>query len=262
VPYNPVVHAFNFAYEDPVWREIAGDLRFRTALNLAINRDEIIDAVYYGFASPPVWVPAEFNPEEANRLLDEVGLDQRDNDGWRLAPDGERFEINLEVSAHLPDTVPANELIAEHYKAVGIFTTLKVVEIGLLFQHRNANQLQIDTVWNEATTMHAFGHARSHLIHHIPPWNQWYNSGGTAGEEPPDWFQELYELGIGIGPGIPWDQEIVDRYQQTFYDTIPHINVTYNPGTVLIVNDRLDNVFTEGVAQWVIYSSEQLFFGS
>ena len=262
VPYNPVVHAFNFAYEDPVWRQFAGDLRFRTALNLAINRDEIIDAVYYGFASPPVWVPAEFNPEEANRLLDEVGLDQRDNDGWRLAPDGERFEINLEVSAHLPDTVPANELVAEHYKAVGIFTTLKVVEIGLLFQHRNANQLQIDTVWNEATTMHAFGHARHHLIHHIPPWNQWYNSGGTAGEEPPDWFQELYELGIGIGPGIPWDQEIVDRYQQTFYDTIPQINVTYNPGTVLIVNERLDNVFTEGVAQWVIYSSEQLFFGS
>ena len=262
VPYNPVVHAFNFAYEDPLWRELAGDLRFRQALNLAINRDEIIDAVYYGFASPPVWVPSEFNLEEANRLLDEVGLDQRDNDGWRLGPDGERFEINLEVAAHLPDTVPANELIAEHYKAAGIFTTLKVVEIGLLFEHRNANQLQIDTVWNEATTMHAFGHARSHLIHHIPPWNQWYNSGGTAGEEPPDWFQELYELGIGIGPGIPWDQEIVDRYQQTFYDTIPHINVTYNPGTVLIVNERLDNVFTEGVAQWVIYSSEQLFFGS
>ena len=262
VPYNPVVHAFNFAYEDPLWRELAGDLRFRQALNLAINRDEIIDAVYYGFASPPVWVPSEFNLEEANRLLDEVGLDQRDNDGWRLGPDGERFDINLEVAAHLPDTVPANELIAEHYKAAGIFTTLKVVEIGLLFEHRNANQLQIDTVWNEATTMHAFGHARSHLIHHIPPWNQWYNSGGTAGEEPPDWFQELYELGIGIGPGIPWDQEIVDRYQQTFYDTIPHINVTYNPGTVLIVNERLDNVFTDGVAQWVIYSSEQLFFGS
>ena len=262
VPYNPVVHAFNFAYDDPVWRQLAGDLRFRKALNLAINRDEIIDAVYYGFAWPPVWVPAEFNPEEANRLLDEVGLDKRDNDGWRLAPDGERFEINLEVSAHLPDTVPANELVAEHYKAVGIFTTLKVVEIGLLFQHRNANQLQIDTVWNEATTMHAFGHARQHLIHHIPSWNQWYNSGGTAGEEPPDWFQELYELGIGIGPGIPWNQEIVDRYQQTFYDTIPQINVTYNPGTVLIVNDRLDNVFTEGVAQWVIYSSEQLFYGS
>ena len=135
VPYNPVVHAFNFAYEDPLWREIAGDLRFRQALNLAINRDEIIDAVYYGFASPPVWVPTEFNLEEANRLLDEVGLDQRDNDGWRLGPDGERFEINLEVSAHLPDTV-------------------------------------------------------------------------------------------------------------------------------LIVNERLDNVFTEGVAQWVIYSSEQLFYGS
>ena len=51
VAYNPVVHAFNFAFEDPVWRQLAGDLRFRQALNLAINRAEIIDAVYYGFAS-------------------------------------------------------------------------------------------------------------------------------------------------------------------------------------------------------------------
>ena len=260
VPYNPVVHAFNFGYDDPVWRELADDLRFRRALNLAINRDEIIEAVYYGFASPPEWIPAEYNPEEANRLLDEVGLDKRDGDGWRLRPDGERFEINLEVAAHLPDTVPANELISEHYKAVGVFTTLKVVEIGLLFEHRNANQLQIDTVWNEATTLHAFGHARHHLIHHIPVWNQWYNSGGEAGEEPPAWFDELYQLGISIGPGIPWDQEIVDRYKQTFYDTIPQINATYNPGTVLIVNENLDNVFTKGVAQWVIYSAEQLFY--
>jgi peptide/nickel transport system substrate-binding protein len=262
VPYNPVVHAFNFAYEDPVWRQLAGDLRFRKALNLAINRDEIIDAVYYGFASPPEWVPATYDPDEAGRLLDAVGLDKRDSDGWRLGPDGERFEINLEVTAHLPDTVPANELIAEHYRAVGLYTTLEVVEIGLFIERRNANQYQIDTLWNEATTLHAFGHAKHHLIGHIPPWSQWYNSGGEQGEEPPAWFQELYDLGLGIGPGIPWDQEIVDRYQQTFYDTIPQINVTYNPATVLIVNQDLRNVFTEGVAQWVIYSSEQLYYES
>ena len=50
--------------------------------------------------------------------------------------------------------------------------------------------------------------------------------------------------------------------QATFYETIPQINVTYNPATVLIVNEQLRNVFTEGVAQWVIYSSEQLYYGN
>ena len=137
-----------------------------------------------------------------------------------------------------------------------------MVEIGLFIERRNANQYQIDTLWNEATTLHAFGHAKDHLINHIPPWRQWYRSGGEQGEEPPVWFRELYDLGLGIGPGIPWDQEVVDRYRQTFFDTIPQINVTYNPATVLIVNRQLRNVFTEGVAQWVIYSAEQLYYGS
>ena len=115
-------------------------------------------------------------------------------------------------------------------------------------------------MWNEATTLHAFGHARHHLIPPHSLWNQWYNSGGEAGEEPPAWFDELYQLGIGIGPGIPWDQDIVRPLPADIYDTIPQINVTYNPGTVLIVNKDLDNVFTKGVAQWVIYSADRLFY--
>ena len=41
---------------------------------------------------------AEYDPDRANALLDEIGLDQRDSDGFRLGPDGETLFINMQVA--------------------------------------------------------------------------------------------------------------------------------------------------------------------
>ena len=82
----------NHTHADPAWRQMVSELRFRQALNLAINRDEIIDSVYIGLVGKPkVFAPAEYDQERANQLLDAVGLDQRNADGWRLGPDGKVF---------------------------------------------------------------------------------------------------------------------------------------------------------------------------
>ena len=52
----------NQTFDDETWRKIAQDVRFRQALSHAINRQEIIDSVYYGFASMPlVSVGEEFS---------------------------------------------------------------------------------------------------------------------------------------------------------------------------------------------------------
>lgn len=42
----------NLTYEDTVWRQVVRDIRFRKALNMALDRQEIIDSIYYGFAEP------------------------------------------------------------------------------------------------------------------------------------------------------------------------------------------------------------------
>lgn len=259
-PFVAAGHAFNFTYDDPVWRQVVNDLRFRQALSFAINRDEIIDAVYYGLASKPVWNNDEYSPSKAKQLLDDMGLDKKDADGWRLGPDGERFELNIDITAHLPDTVPIFEIVNEHYKAVGLFTSINTIDVGLLGQRRGGNQLIIDTFWQEATTLHAFGHAKWHLTAPNPLWNQWYNSGGTDGEEPPTWFKDLYQLGISIGPGIPWDDSVVAEYQRQFYENIPQINIVEDSKTSVIAHAKLGNVFTGGVGQWLIYSAEQLYY--
>jgi len=150
---TPVDVFVNMTYDDPVWRQVVRDVRFRKALSLGIDRDQIIEAVYNGFAQPASQIPAEYDPDTANALLDEVGLDQRDADGWRLGPDGEVFDMPFEISASGPDMVPVTELIIEFWKALGLNTTMKTIEGGLRGQRQAANALQITMNWVHATVL-------------------------------------------------------------------------------------------------------------
>ena len=101
------------ATSDPSGAALNRDVRFRRALSLAINRDEINAVIYFGLApegnntalpqplfarSTATAMGAEFDPDQANALLDEIGLTERSSDGIRLLPDGEPLEIVVETA--------------------------------------------------------------------------------------------------------------------------------------------------------------------
>ena len=121
----------NQTFPDETWRKLAQDIRFRQALSLAIDRDEIIESVYYGFASKPlVSVGEEFSQYDvarANALLDEMGLTERGANGMRMV-DGQPFSILLEHGAHAPDLAPVAELVSEHLKDIGIDVQVKQID--------------------------------------------------------------------------------------------------------------------------------------
>ena len=92
---------------------LLNDARFRRALSLAIDREDIIDAEYGGqleaatcspgpasyFHNPRLYkAGVEHRPEEANRLLDDIGLTRRDYEGFRTFRDGSRMTFFLDVS--------------------------------------------------------------------------------------------------------------------------------------------------------------------
>ena len=83
---------------DPTWRKVTGDVRFRRALSLAINRPEILKNFYLDqFAKLPTRSSsAEYSVDKANALLDEMGM-KKGADGFRAAPDGKPFSILFEV---------------------------------------------------------------------------------------------------------------------------------------------------------------------
>ena len=114
----------NLTYVDETWRSVVQDIRFRRALSLAMDRQEIIDAIWYGFAELPTVQDATYDPEAAEALLDEMGLDQRDADGFRLGPDGKTFTILFETNDQIyADFINAAELYAQFWSAVGVKTT-------------------------------------------------------------------------------------------------------------------------------------------
>ena len=61
-----------------------------------------------------------YDPEEANRILDEAGYADTDGDGVRETPDGEPMELRFVVRTESPETVDAGEFIVEWMRDIGV----------------------------------------------------------------------------------------------------------------------------------------------
>jgi peptide/nickel transport system substrate-binding protein len=127
----------NLNARDPVWRAVLRDPRFRRALSLGINRHDINQALFFGLAresgdtvlpqSPlyrgdyaKAW--CDYDVAQANRLLDEAGLDKRDSDGVRLLPDGRRANLIIEAASDNTDFIDILELVGDDWVKLGLRT--------------------------------------------------------------------------------------------------------------------------------------------
>ena len=125
----------NLTANDEEWRKLMRDVRFRRALSLAIDREELNQVVYIGLAKPsnntimprselfkPEYATkwANYDPKMANKLLDEIGLTKKDSQGFRLLPDGRPATIVVEHSSEETEDNDALALIADNWKKIGI----------------------------------------------------------------------------------------------------------------------------------------------
>ncbi|MEM1278235.1 MAG: ABC transporter substrate-binding protein, partial [Pseudomonadota bacterium] len=100
------VFGFNVTSEDLEKRKVFGDLRFRKAMSHAINRTELNDVAFFGLGTPQQYIgfsprpsfvdesllsyATEYNPDEAKKMLAEVGLKDTDGDGFLELPNGDK----------------------------------------------------------------------------------------------------------------------------------------------------------------------------
>ncbi|HQS13700.1 ABC transporter substrate-binding protein [Reyranella sp.] len=125
----------NLTTNDAEWRKLMRDVRFRRALSLAIDREELNQVVYIGLARPsnntimprselfkPEYATkwAQYDPKLANKLLDEIGLTKKDSQGIRLLPDGRPATIVVEHASEETEDSDALTLIADNWKKIGI----------------------------------------------------------------------------------------------------------------------------------------------
>lgn len=256
----------NQTFDDPVWQQLAQDVRFRQALSHAINRDEIIESIYYGLAGYPLQtVGAEnstYDVDLANALLDELGMTERDADGFRMGPDGNPFSILTEHGAHAPDLEPVAELISEQMKDVGINMQIKRIDPQLWGQRNTANELQATVFW-----AHDQNGDNDRLMGNFglfgQEWNIWFNSAGAEGVEPPDWVKEALARNTArwesVAGGDEYNQLLEEGHQwQQQY--IPQITIVENVKYAMIANAKLRNVATSGYAIASNFAGEQLWY--
>ena len=245
-------------YADPNWQQLAQDLRFRQAVSLAINRQEIIDTVYAGYAALPLQTVGEkfsqFDVARANALLDEIGLTQKDAEGYRQYADGKMVQILLEYIEQTPDIAQVSILTGQYLKAIGLKVTVRVNN------NLDFNQAQTTISWSHDKG----GFSDVGDISTISPvWSSWLTTQGKQGKEPPQWVKDIVKIEAEKWAAVPgtaaYNQKDKAIYQwsQENLPLITYVEFVKNP---LIVNQNLKNVPSAGYAIAANFSVVQMYF--
>ena len=193
---------------DPVLEEIANHPNWTRALSVAIDREEINESLFYGLARMGQMAPmpnskyfkekygaawAQYDPDLANQLLDEMGL-KKGSDGIRLRPDGKRLSYMIEhagirVGASVAEFT---EMVITYWREVGIEATTKQIDESLYNERMNANQVECG-IW----------HADRCTDMLLPIQMQWYvpvADGGQGGVSRAwqDWYTAVDKEAEGI----------------------------------------------------------------
>lgn len=270
-----VLIQFNQTIEDPVLREIFQDVRFRRAMSHAINREEINEVLYFGLGEPrnttvlPIasaykeeFAKAyiEYDPDLANQLLDEMGLDKRDSEGFRLRPDGRRLSITIDYTESDTPKTPTLELVKEYWEAVGVQTQLNYMTNTLVAERATANLIQVGIHHADRSTdplvfTEPFWYAPVQVGWEQTTWPlyaQWYNTGGAAGEEPPEHVKELIDIFNAMQRTTDEDErvQLLQQLLQRQAENLWTLGTVGNAPFVIVVQNAVRNVPETGWWGW------------
>lgn len=264
----------NMNTNDPVWRGLMRDVRFRRALSLGIDRDEINETIYFGLANPsantvlpqsPLYKSefanawATLDVEMANTLLDDAGLGARDDDGVRLLPNGERAEITIESAGESTEESDVLELIADHWKAIGIKVFIRSSQRDIFRRRANAGETLISVFFGLNAGLASSQLSPEELAPTAQPqlqwpkWGQYFETNHKAGEP-----VDVDEAAKQVERYNSWllaesDEERTKIWQDmlhTYTDQVFSIGTVNNSRQPVVVSKKLMNVPEEGIYSW------------
>ncbi|MFD2079061.1 ABC transporter substrate-binding protein [Actinopolymorpha cephalotaxi] len=205
------VFFFNYDHKDPKLRKLIREPKFRKALSMATKRADMQKAIYFntgeqttGTLSPKAkeykvndegkqvyqqWRDSalKYDPAAAKKLLDELGVVDKDGDGYREFPDGSKLKFTLDFPADTTDDhKQKNSYLERDWKAIGIKAQQNPVAPQGWGDLWNNGKLTSTTAWE-------VGDGPNHLVY--PQWlvpiensrycpleGSWYNVRGTPDE--------------------------------------------------------------------------------
>lgn len=288
---NEMIIQFNMTCTDPVKREIFSNKDFRIGMSHAINRQEIIDLVHVGQGE--AWQAAprpesrfhherlakqytEHDIDLANEYLDKTGWTDRDSDGYRLGPDGNRITFVMDVDQARTTYVDALEVIVPQWKAVGVEMLINTMERSLWEVRVRGSALDFHA------SAHRFGGGSGDAVildprYYLPinsgssiygkAWAFWYNGvNPEAAEEPPESIRRAMELYDQISLTGD-DDEQLDLMMQVLdiaADEFYAIGTVLEPNAFGVVTNRMRNVPAVIPNSWIYptpspYNPEQFW---
>jgi peptide/nickel transport system substrate-binding protein len=264
----------NLNVQDPVWRKLVRDVRFRRALSMAIDRNEINQVIYYGFAregndtvfpSCPLFKPeyttlwAQLDLKKANALLDDLGLSERNGEGIRLLPDGRPLEIIVETAGESTEQVDVLELVGSTWRKVGV----------KLFSKPLQREVFRNRIYSGETLMSVWGGLENGLPtpdmspgplaptrqdqYQWPKWGQFHETNGNVGE-PPDMpaAEQLMKLNEQWLSSSSTEErkKIWQLMLDIRADEVFTIGIVAGVPQPVVVNRKLRNVPKKGIYNW------------
>lgn len=264
----------NLNSEDEMWRKLMRDTRFRRALSLGIDREEINDTLFFGLAvegnnsvqsQSPFYTEelrtkwATLDQDKANALLDEVGLTEWDDDGNRLLPNGEPIVVVIETAGEDTEQSDILELIDDSWKELGISVFTKPSQRAV-FRNRIFSGETVMSVWSgfedgipNPDSSPATRAPTSQISYQWPKWGQYFETKGKSGEA-----ADLPEAQKLLGLYEKWlattdENEKADIWKEMLQI---HVDQQFTIGVVggilqpIVVKDDLKNVPKEAIFNW------------
>jgi peptide/nickel transport system substrate-binding protein len=260
----------NMNYGSQEMQTLHQDPRYRQALSIAINREEMNQVLFFGAAVPrqmtvlstskyfkqeyaDAW--AQYDVELANSMLDELGLTWNDGQTQRLLPSGEPIAYDFDYFNGEGPKTEILELISSYWRAVGIHVQGTPVTRQLLAPRIDNNEEPM-SMWH--------GDASTDILLPVDPkwvtgkdgdecsiaplWNQYWETDGEIGEEPAEFYAEARNNWRQFAETL--DPEMAATILQSQADNVWSIGTCGDTPWPFVVKNRVGNVPETGIHTW------------
>lgn len=266
----------NLNTNDAGWRALFRDARFRRALSLGIDRTQINQVLFMGLAKEgastvlpgsPLFrdelgsAYAEYDPEKANALLDEIGL-KRNAAGRRLMPDGRPLDLIIESTGESSLEADVLELVTGNWADLGIKLLTRTSQRDIFRSRVAAGETNM-SVWagvdNGAPTAdfspQEFVPTDPYQLQ-WPMWGTYVSTQGDAGQKIDDpaaqKLVDLYKQWL-VSEDAETRRKIWEEILNIHADQVFSIGIVTATLVPVVVSNKLHNVPAEGISSFDPY---------